>query len=825
MNPIERHKAMTRIWANDPGWRGVFTSVNHTDIGKRLIIAAFGFFLIGGVLAMLIRAQIATPGSAFAGPEIYNQLFTMHGSIMMFLFAIPMFEGLAIYMLPKMLGARDLAYPRLSAYGWWCYLFGGSMLLLSMVLGLAPDSGWFMYTPLSSKPYSPGINSDFWLLGITFVEVSAIAAAVDITVSILKVRSPGMSLGKMPLFAWYMLVTAVMMLIGFPPLILGSVLLEVERAFGWPFFDAARGGDSLLWQHLFWLFGHPEVYIIFLPAAGAISTIIPVMARTKILGYGWIVGAILALGFLSFGLWVHHMFATGIPHMALAFFSAASTLVAVPTGVQIFAWLGTLWAGRPRMTLPMLYLIGFFVTFVMGGLTGVMVAVVPFDWQAHDTAFVTAHLHYVLMGGFVFPMLAATYYWLPQFTGRMGSPALGRLAFWIIFIGFHLTFLMMHFVGLLGMPRRIETYSADMGWTVWNLISSIGGFILAFGFGLFTIDVAMQILDGRRARRNPWGATTLEWAMPTPVPAYNFAAIPRVDDRDPLEKDPALGARIARGEGYVAVPRNGWRETMAVDTTTGAPDHVILLPTNTSLPIWTAAVTGLFFTGILIGQYWIAPLAAIGVACMGWKWAWALGSREDVGAVDIGCGERAPLHVEADEGPGWWGSVFLMSADGTFFASMLFGYAFLWTIAPNWPPPQLVQGNAVLLALGLGGAALAAAMARRLAARPMDSGAALGLSAAGLGALGLAFVWTLAFAAPDPRAHAYAGIVGVMAGYALVHVAIAGLMLAFVAARRRAGYVSQARRVEPRVAMLWTLYAAATGVVLLAAIHLPGMGA
>ncbi|RZA24629.1 MAG: cytochrome ubiquinol oxidase subunit I, partial [Proteobacteria bacterium] len=435
MSALRRHYELNRIWRAPKGWRGTLVSVNHSDIGKRFILAAFAFFAIGGTLAMLIRAQLATPGSAFVGPAIYNQLFTMHGTIMMFLFAIPMFEGLALYMLPKLLGSRDMAFPRLSAYGWWCYLFGGTIMIVALVCGVAPDGGWFMYTPLSSKTFTPGINADVWLLGITFVEISAVAAAIEITVSILKLRAPGMRLNHMPLFAWYMLVTALMMIVAFPPLILGSILLEVERAFDWPFFDSTRGGSPMLWQHLFWLFGHPEVYIIFLPAAGVVSTVLPVMARTTILGYSWIVSALLALAFLSFGLWVHHMFTTGIPHMALGFFSAASALVAVPTALQIFAWIGTLWNGRPELKLPMLYLLGFFLVFVLGGLTGVMLAMVPFDWQAHDSYFVVAHLHYVLVGGFIFPMLAGAYYWLPHFTGRARVPRLGEAAFWLILVG------------------------------------------------------------------------------------------------------------------------------------------------------------------------------------------------------------------------------------------------------------------------------------------------------------------------------------------------------------------------------------------------------
>src|SRR6056297_910611 len=503
MNTLERHRKLEAIWSSAPGWRRWFTTVNHTDVGRMYLATSFFFFVVGGLLAMLIRAQLATPHSVFVGPEVYSQLFTMHGTIMMFLFAIPTFEGLAIYLLPKMLGTRDLAFPRLTAYGYWCYAFGGLMLLVALVFGIAPDGGWFMYPPLTGPLHAPGINTDFWLIGITFVEISAICAAVEFTVSILKYRAPGMSLDKMPIFAWYALVTALMILTGFPPLILGSILLELERAFGLPFFQVVLGGDSLLWQHLFWLFGHPEVYIIFLPAAGVISTVLPVMCRTTLLGYGWVVAAAVALGFLSFGLWVHHMFTTGIPHLGLAFFSAASTLVAVPTAVQIFAWIGTLWKGRPELHLPMLHILGFFLTFVIGGLTGVMVAVVPFDWQVHDTAFVTAHLHYVLFGGFVFPILAAIYYWLPHLTGRQGFFRLGTTAFWLIFTGFHATFLAMHWVGLLGQRRRISSYGAEDGWTAINLVSSVGGFVMAIGFAIVIIDVVLTFVSSIRGKRNP----------------------------------------------------------------------------------------------------------------------------------------------------------------------------------------------------------------------------------------------------------------------------------------------------------------------------------
>ena len=473
-------------------------------------------------------------------PETYNQVFTMHGSMMLFLFAIPMVESFAVYLTPKILGTRDFAFPRLTAYGYWCYLFGGTILTVALIAGVAPNSGWFMYTPLSSIAYTPGINSDVWLLGVTFVEISALSLAVEIVVSILKMRAPGMSLDRMPIFAWYILVTAMMMIVAFPPLILGSILLEVERAFGLPFFDPTRGGDALLWQHLFWLFGHPDVYIIFLPMAGVLSTIIPVFANRELVGYRAIVVAIIALAFLSFGIWVHHMFTVGIPHLALAFFSLGSAIVAVPTAVQIFAWLATLAHGRPRWDVPMLYVFGFFFIFVMGGLTGVMLAMVPFDWQAHDTYFVVAHMHYVVAGALAFPMLAALYYWLPLLTGRTAVHRLSVPAFWLVFIGFNMTFFMMHLTGLRGMPRRIHTYSGDEGWNWLNLLSSVGGFVMTIGFALVVIDLVVQLRYGRRVRRNPWGSTTLEWAMPTAAGTLRLRLDPR------CRKDPGRPNRPGR---------------------------------------------------------------------------------------------------------------------------------------------------------------------------------------------------------------------------------------------------------------------------------------
>ncbi|MHA6297174.1 cytochrome c oxidase subunit I [Devosia sp. CAU 1758] len=816
ISPIQLHKQLDAIWRTPPGLARL-SSVNHTILGKRFMVLALVFFAIGGLLSMLIRAQLATPNSAFIGPELYNQIFTMHGTVMMFLFAIPMFEGFAVYMLPKLLGARDLAFPRLTAYGFWCYLFGGSILIVAMLAGAAPNGGWFMYTPLSSRPYSPGINADVWLLGITFVEISAVTAAVEIFVTILKMRAPGMALHRMPLFAWYMLVTAGMMIIGFPPLILGSILLEMERAFDLPFFDPTRGGDPLLWQHLFWLFGHPEVYIIFLPAAGALSTIIPVFAQRPILGYRAIIAAIVAMAFLSFGLWVHHMFTVGIPHLALAFFSAASALVAVPTAVQIFAWLGTLASGRPRWDIPMLYVLGFFIVFVIGGLTGVMLAMVPFNSQAHDSYFVVAHLHYVLVGGFVFPMLAAIYHWLPHISGRQSLYQLSVPAFWLILIGFNLTFFLMHLTGLMGMPRRISTYPSNWGWDWLNLLSSVGGFILTMGFALVLADMVLQFRFGARFRRDPWRAQTLEWATATPPPSYNFASLPRIEPRaDQLE--PALiGPVLAGGHGYLGFARNGGQETLGVDMATGEVDHLIILPRRTYLPLWTALATASVFLALLFKLYWLAPFGALATLGLFLFWPVSLGQQHDSGPVDIGRGEAVVPDTEAPGNVSILANRTALVMDGTLFASLLFGGLFLLVVAPGWQGLPALDWLAWPGALGVLAAATGAGLA--VAARRTNSfgiwpRAALIASALVQAIAAVLMVWSIA-SLPGPTQHARQAVIFALLVYAALHCALGAILSAHALWRLVRGYVSARRQTELVLAWLWNGYAAGAAILAL----------
>jgi cytochrome c oxidase subunit I+III len=820
-SPAELDVALADIWSNPGGLRRL-TVVNHSVVGKRFLVTSLCFFLVGGVLAMLIRAQLATSGNAFLSHEAYNQVFTMHGTVMMFLFAIPMIEGVSLYLLPKLLGARDLAFPRLSAFGYFCYLFGGAMLLLSLVLGAAPHSGWFMYTPLSSKPFSLGINNDVWLLGVTFVEISAVAIGVELGTTILKVRAAGMALHRMPLFGWYMLVVGFMIILGFPPLILGSILLELERAFDWPFFNAEHGGDPLLWQHLFWLFGHPEVYIIFVPAAGLVSTMIPTLARHTFVGYTAVVVSVLAIGFVSFGLWVHHMYTVGIPHLALVFFSAASMLVAIPTAVQFFAWIATLWSGRPMLEVPLLYLSGFLVIFVFGGLTGIMLALVPFDWQVHGTHFVVAHFHYVLVGGFVFPLLAAAYYWMPHLTGRMPSRGLGTIAFWLLFLGFNLTFFIMHFTGLLGMPRRIYTYHPDFGWDLFNLVSSIGGFVMSAGVALVLVDFLLHARHGEPAGRSPWGAGTLEWAQPTPTPVYNFASLPEVGSRDPVWDQPDLPSEMAEGQHYLAIPRNGWQETLAVDAVTGRPDYFIILPGPSWTPFLGGVTMGLFFLGMLLQAYPLALFGLLLALVVFLWWAWQNGLAEDPEPLRAGRGLMLLPHAAAAGAPGWWGTWLMLIANGTLLASLLFGYVFLATMAPGWPPPALIEPSLVVIgAIVLGALAGAGAAQRAVSANAAAGPAAAmawlaaGIFAGVVGAAGFAAVPLMGFV--SPKEHAYDATVAALSAYGALHCGLGAIMSGHVLFRCRAGFVSPLRSLDLRVTRLWWGYTALTSLLIAAA--------
>src|SRR6476646_8774428 len=454
---------LERTWSRPVVIIGWLATVDHKEIGRRYIVTALIFLALGGVLALAMRLQLAQPDSNLVSAQRYNELFTIHGSTMMFLFAVPVMEGVAVYIIPLMLGTRSTAFPRLNAFSYYMYLFGGLLLWGAFVLNIGPDIGWFAYTPLSGPQFSAGKRADIWAQMITFTEVSALAAAVVLICTILKARAPGMTLARMPLFAWAMLVQALMIIFAMPSIALCSGMLISDRLIGTNFYNSYEHGDALLWQHLFWFFGHPEVYIIFLPATGFVSVIVETFCRRPVFAYPVVVLALISTGILAFGLWVHHMFATGLPRVGYSFYTAASMTVAIPTALQIFCWLATMWDGRPRFQVPMLYVVGFIVTFVIGGLSGVIIASVPLDLQLHDTYFIVAHFHYVLIGGAVFPLLGILTYWYPKLTGRMMSERLGNISFWTIFLGFQLAFFPMHFSALLGMPRRVYTYPTGLG--------------------------------------------------------------------------------------------------------------------------------------------------------------------------------------------------------------------------------------------------------------------------------------------------------------------------------------------------------------------------
>lgn len=741
-------------------------------------------------MALLMRTQLIVPDNNLIGHQLYNELFTMHGTTMLFLFAVPMVEGVAIYLLPSMLGTRDLAFPRLSAFGYWCFLFGGILLYSSFLFAMVPDAGWTMYTPLSDREFSPGQGVDFWLLGITLVEVGSVTAAAEIAVSILKTRAPGMSLNRMPLFAWYMLVVAFMILFGFPPLILGDALLEIQRSFDWPFFDPTRGGDPLLWQHLFWIFGHPEVYIIFLPAAGFVSTMIATFCQRPTVGYAWLVVSAVGTGFVSFGLWVHHMFATGIPLISMSLFSAASMTVAIFAGIQVFAWLATLWLGKPVLKTPMLFVCGFIFTFVAGGLTGVMLASIPFDWQAHSSYFLVAHFHYVLIGGMVFPLFGAFYYWFPLFSGRMLSERLGQWNFWLLFTGFNVAFFPMHVSGLKGMPRRVYTYPEGT-WEWENLISTLGAYLIGLSVLLFIFNVVYSMRKGAAAGRNPWRAGTLEWATPLPTPHYNHRSIAPVDDAYPLWKDPELYTRIERGDFMLADAVRGQRLMPAVHPVSGEFEFVVVQAKPDVRPLAAAIAATLAMVGFLTRMYWLCALAAGGFLVITLWWLWAL-PQADKGLRDAV--ERATGFVTGagtKQAFGWWGTCIGLGAGASITASLFFACFYLWSTSGPWPPysgtllqPGLIWISTAALAFS----SVSIAIGQRFPSRSMMLGTGLALAVVAALVHLFAQLKLLRDSGLPPREHVYNALIYTISGYQLLHVliglAMVGFTLAWLIARK-----------------------------------------
>ncbi|MEX1184476.1 MAG: cytochrome c oxidase subunit I [Gemmatimonadota bacterium] len=571
----------------------IMTTVDHKKIGLMYIVTALIFFVVGGIEASLIRIQLAKPESTFLSPDLYNQIFTMHGTTMVFLVGMPIAVGLFNYIMPLQIGARDVAFPRLNALSYWVFLFGALFMNSSFLLGAAPNGGWFGYAPLTSPQYGPGLNIDFWVLGLQALGIASIMGGVNFITTIIQLRAPGMKLMRMPLFTWMTLFTSFLIVTALPVLAVALFLVTFDRFWGTNFFITQAGGDPIVWQHLFWMFGHPEVYILILPAFGIVSEIIPTYSRKPLFGYAVMVysGALIAL--IGWGVWAHHMFATGMGPIADAFFTISTMIIAIPTGVKIFNWIATMWGGSIRFTTAMLYAIGMLITFTIGGVSGVMHATSPHDLQQTDTYFVVAHFHYVLIGGLVLSIFGSIHHWFPKVTGRLMSEKIGRVQFWIFFIGFNLTFMPQHWIGLLGMPRRVFTYSAELNLGALNLLSSLGVIVQVIGVLLLFGNVIWSMKRGTPAGTNPWNAATLEWATTSPPAEHNFNQIPVVHSREPLwlEKGRVEAAAFGAMEPHMHMPPGSY---WPIITAVGVTATFILFMTN----LWWAPLIGVAWTFI-----------------------------------------------------------------------------------------------------------------------------------------------------------------------------------------------------------------------------------
>jgi cytochrome c oxidase subunit 1 len=605
---------LEKVWSHRRGLIGWLSVTTHQAIGMRYIVTAFIMLLLGGVEALLMRTQLAHSNNTFLGPDRYNEIFTTHGTTMMFLFAVPVMEGMGVYLIPSMVGTRNVAFPRLNAFGYWLYLGGCLFLYWGVFTNTAPDMGWFAYPPLSGPQFTPGKRADFWAQMITFTEVSALCVAVELVATIFKMRAPKMSLNRIPLYVWAMLVQSFMVIFAMPAIVVASSYLLSDRTVATHFVNPAEGGDPILYQHVFWFFGHPEVYIIFIPALGFISAIVVANARKALFGYPAMVLAQIANGFVAFGLWVHHMFATGLPQIGEAYFTASSMMIAITSGVQIFCWLATLWTGKLRLNTAMHFVYGFIAIFVLGGLTGVMLASVPLDLQVHDTYFVVAHFHYVLIGGALFPLFGAFYHWFPKMTGRLMSEKLGKVNFWVLFTGFNLTFFPLHILGLKGMPRRVYTYPDEMGWGPLNTLATVGACIIAIGGILFLVNVFLSRRNGRIAGNNPWQADSLEWATASPPKNYNFEFLPVADSKYPLWVPP-------EDRTVVTGLRNDRREVLVTTLMDAEPHHRYVLPGSSIWPFITAVCVSVGFVGSVFNPWYIISGSVIsGLALIGWFW-------------------------------------------------------------------------------------------------------------------------------------------------------------------------------------------------------------
>ena len=620
---------LEELWSEEPGLGTWLSTVDHKRLAKKYLYTALAFLILGGIEASIMRLQLAHSNLKLLDPETFNQLFTMHGITMVFLFSVPVFSGFGVYMIPLMIGTREMAFPRLNAFTYWGFLAAGLFMYSSFLIGRAPDAGWFNYTPLADKPFAGGVNIDFYALGLIFLGISTTGTAINFLTTILKMRAPGMTLNRMPIFVWGELAMQVSLLFAQPALTLATVMLMLQRHWHWHFFDPGAGGDNLLWQHLFWIFGHPLVYIIVLPGLGILATILPTFARRPMVGYTWVVLAEMATAFIGFGVWVHHMFATDLPAMSISFISLTSFLVAIPSGIQVFAWLATLVTGKTILKTPMLFVLGFILIFVIGGVSGVMAASVPFDQATTDSYFVVAHFHYIMAGVAIFPVLAAIYYWGPKIWGRMLHEGWGKVSFWLVFVGFNLAFFPMHILGLLGMPRRTYTYQSGLGWDSYNLVETIGTFIMGIGILISFVNWAWSVRHGERAGNDPWKSETLEWATSSPPPDYDFETIPEVRSLHPTWDQPELndGAQPPDQGGRPLAEGHRVLATSMLDAT---PEAIVDMPHESLWPFFLVVGLTVFFYGALVRIAIVAAVGGIATAISVLGWIWPRGQTQEM---------------------------------------------------------------------------------------------------------------------------------------------------------------------------------------------------
>jgi cytochrome c oxidase subunit 1/cytochrome c oxidase subunit I+III len=623
MSATALESKLVSLWETPKSVYGWFATVDHKELGIRYLVTAFAFLALGGLEALLMRLQLARSNMGVLTPEAYNQIFTMHGVTMIFWYAAPILSGFAVYLVPLMIGARDMAFPRLNAFTYWAYLFSGIFLYAAPVIGQAPHAGWFAYVPYTLALYSPGLGMDIYALALIFLTISTTGAAINFIVTILRLRAPGMAISRMPLFLYSTLTISFVILFALPALTTACIFLELDRRWGTHFFGIVNGGDTFLWQQLFWFFGHPWVYVIFLPATGMLSMIIPTFSRRTIVGYPFVAISTVLTGVVGFGVWLHHMFTVGMSDIAMSFFSAGSMTISVFTTIQVFAWVATVWKGRPVPTASMYFALGSVVMLVIGGLSGVFTGIIPVDWQVHNTYYVVAHIHYVLIGSNLFPVFAAFYYWLPKMTGRMMSERLGKWSFWVMFLGFNIGFFPMHILGLLGMPRRIFTYASGLGYDAWNTVVTVGSFVLGVGILLSIINLLISLRKAPDAGRNPWNADTLEWETDSPPAPYGALHIPLVASRHPLwddfdeSADPANDRTLDEGR---LTPVTTWLDA--------EPVSIATVPEDSLAPLLISLVLLGFFVAMVMQMVWVA-LGLILVAFLtGCVWMWPRTEKE-----------------------------------------------------------------------------------------------------------------------------------------------------------------------------------------------------